>query len=208
MAEVLSLLQAADRDACGDTDWTEEELREEWGDVDLERDAWLIDLDGRLAGVICLTERRGGTFISDGYVHPELRGRGVGGTLLDAVEARALERMDEAPPDARVVLHNAHLVGDEAAPVLLAGKGFSPVRSFFRMIADLGQVDREPAWPDGIEVRPLHVPADGPPLYSADDAAFAEVGVDRRPRRCARLAPPRPRPGAAARELPPLPRDR
>ena len=54
------------------------ELREEWDGIDLERDAWLIELDGRLAGVAHLLERRGGRFVGDGYVHPELRGRGVG----------------------------------------------------------------------------------------------------------------------------------
>jgi GNAT superfamily N-acetyltransferase len=48
------------------------------GRADLERDAWLIELDGRLAGVAHLLERRGGRFVGDGYVHPELRGRGVG----------------------------------------------------------------------------------------------------------------------------------
>ena len=141
------MLQATDRDVYGGTDWTEAELREEWDAIDLERDAWLVELDGRLAGVMHLCERRGATFISDGYVHPELRGRGVGSTLLDLVEARALERVGEAPPEARVALHNSHLVGDAGAPVLLAAKGFAPVRTFFRMVADLDRADLLPAWP-------------------------------------------------------------
>jgi ribosomal protein S18 acetylase RimI-like enzyme len=174
LGEALELLQATDRDVYGGTDWTEAELREEWGAIDLERDAWLAEVDGRLAGVMHLCERRGGTFISDGYVHPELRGRGVGSTLLELVESRALERVGEAPAGERVVLHNAHLVGDAAAPLLLAGRGFARVRTFFRMVADLGQVDLTPAWPDGIAVRPLDVAAHGPLLHAADDVAFAQ----------------------------------
>jgi mycothiol synthase len=172
--EALALLQATDRAVYGGTDWTEAELREEWEEIDLERDAWLAELDGRLAGVMHLCERRGATFISDGYVHPELRGRGVGSTLLDLAEARALERVGEAPPEARIALHNAHLVGDEAAPGLLTAKGFSPVRTFFRMVADLEHVDLNPVWPEGIDVRPLDVDEHGPLLHAADEEAFAE----------------------------------
>ena len=172
--EALALLQATDRAVYGGTDWTEAELREEWEAIDLERDAWLAELDGRLAGVMHLCERRGATFISDGYVHPELRGRGVGSTLLDLAEARALERVGEAPPEARIALHNSHLVGDEAAPTLLAAKGFSPVRTFFRMVADLDGTDLTPAWPEGIDVRPLDVETHGRLLHAADEEAFAE----------------------------------
>jgi mycothiol synthase len=172
--EALALLQATDRAVYGGTDWTESELREEWEAIDLERDAWLAEVDGRLAGVMHLCERRGATFISDGYVHPELRGRGVGSTLLDLVETRAAERAGEALPGERVVLHNSHLVGDDHAPMLLAARGFARVRSFFRMVADLAQVDLRPAWPDGIVVRPLDVDEHGPLLHVADEEAFAE----------------------------------
>ncbi len=172
--EALALLQATDRAVYGGTDWTEAELREEWEAIDLERDAWLAEVDGRLAGVMHLFERRGATFVSDGYVHPELRGRGVGSTLLDLAEARALERMGEVPPEARIVLHNSHLVGDVAAPALLSAKGFSPVRTFFRMVADLDGTVPTPAWPEGIEVRPLDVETHGRLLHAADEEAFAE----------------------------------
>ena len=61
--EALELLQASDVAAYGDTDWTADELREEWDGLDLERDAWLVRLDGRLAGVAHLLERREGRFI-------------------------------------------------------------------------------------------------------------------------------------------------
>jgi ribosomal protein S18 acetylase RimI-like enzyme len=172
--ETLALLQATDHDAYGGTDWTEAELREEWETLDLERDAWLVDLGGRLAGVMHLCERRGGTFISDGYVHPELRGRGVGSTVLDLVEARARERVGEVPDGSRAALHNSHLVGDETAPALLSGKGFERARSFYRMVADLDRVETEAEWPDGMEVRPLDVVAHGRLLHAADETAFAE----------------------------------
>ena len=45
IAEVLALMQACDRAVYGDSDWTEQELREEWEGLDLEQDAWLA-VDG------------------------------------------------------------------------------------------------------------------------------------------------------------------
>ena len=180
--EVLELLQATDRDVYGGTDWTEGELREQWADIDLSRDAWLVDLDGSLAGVMHLCERRGGTFIGDGYVHPTRRGLGVGSTLVELVEARSHERLHEAAPDARAVLHLAHLVGDESAPAFLAARGFERVRTFWRMVADLPEAPSEPQWPAGLELRPFDVTAHGRQLHVADAVAFAdEWGYAERP---------------------------
>src|SRR5262245_25463863 len=67
--EALALLQASDRDVYGGTDWTPSELRQQWDEADLGRDAWLVDVDERLAGVAQLVERIGPSFIGDGYVH-------------------------------------------------------------------------------------------------------------------------------------------
>ena len=182
--EVLDLLRASDRAVYGDTDWTASELREQWDEIDLAADAWLVDLDGRLAGVMHLRELRGsGCYVSDGYVRPELKARGVGTLLLDLVEARARERLvDEVPAGERVVLHNAHLHGDEGAAGLVAAKGFARVRTFFRMVADLESVDSSADWPEGIEVLPLDVARHGRLLHAADEEAFAEEwGYEPRP---------------------------
>jgi len=173
--EALTLLQATDVAAYGATDWTEAELHEEWETIDLDRDGWLVDLEGRLAGVMHLCERRGSTFLSDGYVHPEMRARGVGTTLLDLVEARARERVGEAPAGSRVTLHNSHLVGDDRAPLLLAGRGFARVRSFFRMVADVDRMKSVPVWPSGVELRPLDVDTHGRRLHAASESAFTET---------------------------------
>lgn len=170
---VLGLLQACDRDVYGGTDWTADELRQQWAEIDLATDAWLAeDGDGAVVGVMHLCERRTSTFIGDGYVAPSARGRGVGTTLVGRVEARVRERIGEAPPGSRVTLHLAHLVGDRTAPVLLRQERFERVRSFFRMVADLESPPPAPAWPAGVELRPLDPERDGPALHEADSAAF------------------------------------
>ncbi len=180
---VLALLQSCDRDAYGGTDWTADELRQQWEEIDLATDAWLAaDDDGAVVGVMHLCERRTSTFIGDGYVAPSARGRGIGTTLVRRVEDRVRERIGEAPPGSRVTLHLAHLVGDRTAPALLAQEGFERVRSFFRMVVDLEAAPPAPAWPAGVELRALDPERDGRALHEADERAFAgQWGYERRP---------------------------
>jgi mycothiol synthase len=172
--ETLALLRAADVAVYGDSDWTADELREGWDGLDLAHDAWLVELDGRIAGVAHLLDRKGGRFIGDGYVHPELTGRGVGGRVLGLLEERALELRPSWPEGERIVLEAAHLVGDERAPMLLAGRGFERVRSFFRMVVDVTDEQPQPAWPEGTTLRPLDPDRDGTMLHDAELEAFAD----------------------------------
>ncbi len=173
LEEALAVLQASEIAVYGDSDWTANELREEWAGLDVERDAWLVTIDGRVAGVAHLLEQKRGRFRGDAYVHPELTGRGVGTRLLVSLEERVRELGPEWPDGERIVLETAHLVGDERAPDLLAGRGFEYVRSFFRMVIDVAEPQPDPVWPDGVELRPLEPDRDGPLLYAAEIEAFS-----------------------------------
>jgi GNAT superfamily N-acetyltransferase len=173
-ASVLGLVQEADRAVYGDSDWTADDLRDEWQELDLERNAWLAELDGRLVGVMHLYGRDGGRFEADGYVHPEQTGRGVGAHLLDLADQRARELEAEAPSGGRVFLETAHLVGDPRTPSLLSCKGFSRQRTFFRMVVDLESAPDAPRWPEGLELRALDVERDGPQMHAAVEEALAE----------------------------------
>jgi ribosomal protein S18 acetylase RimI-like enzyme len=172
--EALALLRASDTAVLGESDWTADELRDEWDGLDLEHDAWLVTVDGRLAGIAHLLERRGGRFIGDGYVHPQLTGRGVGTRVLTLLETRVRERRSEWPDTERVVLEVAHLHGDDRAPLLFGGRGFERVRSFFRMVVELADAGPDPAWPAGVELRPLEPDRHGPMLHDAELESFAD----------------------------------
>jgi ribosomal protein S18 acetylase RimI-like enzyme len=172
--EVLALLRAADAAVYGDSDWTADDLREEWERLDLEHDAWLVEFDGRAAWVAHLLARRGGRFIGDAYVHPELSGRGVGTRVLTLLEDRARELRPDWPDGEQIVLEAAHLVGDESAPALFAGLGYERMRSYFRMVIDVGEPQPDPVWPEGVELRPLDAGRDGPALHAAELEAFAD----------------------------------
>ncbi len=146
---VVELGNAFERVFLGAESFTVEEVADEWRRLDLEQDAWLVIVPGgRIAGYATLETSGERRFFSDGYVHPELRGLGVGGTLVDRAEARARER------DA-VAVQNMIVSADEAAAEVLAARGYRPVRHFYRMAIDLGDEPPDPRWPEGIRVEPF-----------------------------------------------------
>ena len=180
LPEVLSLAQASDVVLIGESDWTETDLREEWADYDLERDVFLLELGGRLAGYAAF-QRRGssGRMLADGYVHPELTGRGVGTELLRLTEQRAREEVASVPPGERAYLQNAALASDPAAPALYAAQGYEEVRRSWRMVIDLERPP-EPRVPPGIEVRPFREPEERRAVYEAIEEAFEDHWEHRR----------------------------
>ena len=167
LAEILDLVGAADRAVYGATDWMEEDLREELEELDLERDAWVVELDGRLAAYGTFRVRRGDRTIGDGYVHPELRGRGAGATLVDLYERRAAET------EGARTLESATLRGDGAADELFRARGYQPVRHFYRMVIEHDREPDPPTWPDGVAAVPFEL-TDARAFHAALEEAFAE----------------------------------
>ena len=164
--EVLALLQAADAEIMGESDWVADDLRDEWDELaDLERDAWVVELDGRIAAHAYLIARPG-RYNADGYVHPELRGRGIGSELIRLTEARARELGAEK-------LQNATLVGDPCVPGLYARHGYEPARHFFRMVIDLDEESPALSEPDGATIEPYDHPRDARALHETIEEAFA-----------------------------------
>jgi mycothiol synthase len=159
---VVELGNAFERALMGAESFTVGEIADEWRRLDLDQDAWLVDARGRLAGYATLEPRGEGRFLSDGYVHPELRGLGVGGKLVDLAEARARER------GART-MHNTIVADDEAAVAVLEARGYRPVRHFYRMAIELGDEAPVPMWPGGVSVEPFR---------EADALAFHEAIED------------------------------
>jgi len=167
---VLELVRAHDEAVYRESDWTENDLREEWAKAELERDAWLVELDGRVAGYAILEVRRDGSLVADGYVHPGARERGIGTELLRLTEARALAEV--APGETRP-LRNATLAGDACTPNLYSTHGYAPVRHFWKMVVDLDDSLSQPEI-DGIEIDRYRHPADGGAVHAARNEAFAQ----------------------------------
>lgn len=177
LPEALALAQATDVAVLGETDWTEAELREQWESCDLERDVFLLELDGRLGAYAVVEPRGDGRFSADGYVHPELTGRGLGSELLRLTEERVRE--EPVQSGTRVSLQNATLRGMPGIEELYAAHGYRVERHFWRMVAELA-AEPEVVVPEGVEIRLARDPDERPLLHEVIEDAFDDHWQSRR----------------------------
>ena len=169
---VLELMRATDIAVAGASDWTASELSSTWADLELARDAWLFELDGRVAGYADFFAK-GARLNGDGYVHPELRGRGIGSEILRLTEERAREEEPTVPAGERVYIQNATLDRDEETVRFYRGHGYEPVRGFRGMAIDLDE-EPVPGEVPGIQIRAYRHPDEGPAFHAAHQESFAD----------------------------------
>jgi mycothiol synthase len=168
---VLAVLHARDLADLGVTDYTREDLDEEWSlsEVDLAWDTVVAETDaGEIVGYALI--RSPGTMA---VVAPDHEGEGIGAQLLAWAERRARERGDRR--------HRQWIAGgDERARALLLGAGYQPERSYWRMFRPLDGPLDAPSPPAGITLRPLDVDADAVRVHALNEVSFA-TNPDYRP---------------------------
>ncbi|HJR79546.1 MAG TPA: GNAT family N-acetyltransferase [Anaerolineales bacterium] len=157
---------------------SEEELHRFWKspEVELERDAWIVETDdGRLVGYQEFYNRHAhASFHGDGYVHPEFHRLGIGTAMLRALEARAREEMKLAEPDLRVFIRNAMPTADTSARELHETEGYRSIRFFWHMETELDEPPRTPEWPAGIELHPFVLEQHNHMVFAAHEEAFSD----------------------------------
>ena len=157
---------------------TPEELKHEWQTpgFDLERDAVLVETnDGHIIGYEeFFNEHEHAKLRTDGYVHPEFKGRGIGTSLLRIVEKRAREEITLAQPDVRVWLHSTIDNRDPASHELHKNEGYQPLRYQWRMEIVLDGPPPEPKFPEGIELRPFIKGEHDVAVWQAQNEAFRD----------------------------------
>ncbi|HEX3690615.1 MAG TPA: GNAT family N-acetyltransferase [Solirubrobacteraceae bacterium] len=140
-----------------------EEVQDEWRspDVELGRDAQLIEIDGALAGYGIV--HRPGAFA---VVAPAHEGRGVGARLLEWVQQRERERAVDAH---RQIAASTN----PRARELLEGAGYRQIRSYWRMARPLDRAVTAVDPPPGIHLRTLDLDRDAKALHALDAESFA-----------------------------------
>ncbi len=140
-----------------------QEVQDEWrsSDLELSRDALLVEIDGALAGYAIV--HRPGAFA---VVAPAHEGRGVGARLLAWTQQRERER--------RVNAHRQIAASTNArARELFEGAGYRQVRSYWRMARSLDRGLSAMAPPPGVTLRGLDPDGDARALHALDAESFA-----------------------------------
>jgi GNAT superfamily N-acetyltransferase len=146
-AEVAALIAEMELAQEGEAETTPADIVCEWETTDTDRDVWLVRERGRLVGYGAL-ERHPRGVVTDGFVHPDSTGRGIGRFLVRSLEARAGELESEGMVQTGVSLR------DTAGQMLLESEGYRAARRFMRMIVELTKPPIVPATP-GVEIRNL-----------------------------------------------------
>ncbi|MBA2363782.1 MAG: GNAT family N-acetyltransferase [Chloroflexia bacterium] len=172
---VLELITACDLLDFGEPDYTREDLLEEWGEIELSTDSWLVHgPSGQLAGYIKVDHRDHVRLGADGYVHPDQRGRGIATHLIERTESRARELAPLAPPGIRVTLGNATNSADEQAVALLRARGYTLARRFWRMAIEMDTPPAPPELPSGITIRTIRPGEEYRAVYEAQQESFRD----------------------------------
>jgi mycothiol synthase len=165
-AAVSELVRAAEAALYGQSTLSQADLEDEWSELDLARDAWVVRDAGRVVGYGVVRER-GELWQVEAYVHPAATGRGIGTQMATGLE------QDAARGGARRI-HNSVLEADAAARELLEALDYRAVRVFREMRIELTAPPPAPAWPAGLRVVPFDPERDARAFHAASQEAFAD----------------------------------
>jgi ribosomal protein S18 acetylase RimI-like enzyme len=108
------------------------------------------------------------------YVVHEIGVFGASRAQLAWAEGEAADRIDLAPVGARVVLQSTVLEEDKPGRQLLDEAGYAVARAWSHLAVELDAPPVEPAWPQGISVRPFDQERQWPAAGAALDEAFID----------------------------------
>lgn len=174
-AAVTELLNEVDRIEIGrpETDLHTVEADLKRPDIDLGRDSWLAFDGDRLVAYGLLWDESGGERVDvDHYVLPDHQGAGE--LILDAMEARALDKARENGAT-RAVVH-LHLNTEPTLDTdLITRRGWSAVRRYHVLQRPLnGAEDLVPQPANGVRLRSCADEADRVRVHALYQASFAE----------------------------------
>ncbi len=157
---------------------TSDELKHEWEtpEFNLATDAFVVEAgDGRIVGFEEFNNQHGHYCLStDGYVHPQFKGMGIGTSLLRTIEERALQETPLADPGVRVFLRSIIDNRDPSSHELHKNEGYHPMRYHWRMEIVLDGPPVEPKFPEGVELRPFIKGEHDVKVWQAQNESFRD----------------------------------
>ncbi len=172
----VAMQNASALDITGNIQFSEEEFQADWQEpgFDLATDARVVTTaDGQVVASadVIFQPPYVRNFIW-ARVHPNFRGQSIGTVLTQWAEARIIERMVDAPVDARIVAGCSTINTHRAAAELLTNLGYAHIRSFYSMRIEMNDAPPLPIWPADITVRTMIAGQDEAAVYRAKEEAF------------------------------------
>ncbi len=145
-------------------------------DFDRENDSFILERAGILVGMIDLEFSAGsGRSWADGIVDPKHLHQGIGTELIRLTEARTLARAEtELTADQPLSIQRMVSANNMAAIHLFEAKGYSLLRSYYRMRIDFDPPIEAPPLPAGLELRPFDPERHAEAVYEAHQDTFAD----------------------------------
>jgi mycothiol synthase len=165
-AAVTELVSALESSLYKESTYSQDDLEEEWSELDLAQDAFVVRDDGRIVAY-CAVRERGDAWQAEGYVHPNATGRGIGKLIAARLE-------DDAARGGARRIKNSVFEVDSAARRLLESLGYEAVRVFREMRVQLEAPPPAPEWPDGLRIVPFDPEHDALAFHAAHQEAFAD----------------------------------
>ena len=166
-AAVIEVVAALESSLYGQSAFSQADLEDEWLHLDLERDARVVREGDRVVGYSVVRER-GERWLTEGYVHPDALGRGIGTLIATGLE-------EDAARSGAPRIQNAVLEADSAARGLLETLGYGAVRVFRELRIELEAPLPAPEWPDGLRLVPFDPEHDALEFHAAHQEAFADA---------------------------------
>ena len=162
-AAVTALIAACELHANGEVDVSEDDVTSDWNQpsFDLAQDAVLVEGAG---GIAAYAEHLRGRAMA--WVHPELRGRGLGTALLQWTEERARATGEDTV--GQTLSEN-----ETDARELLSRGGYDVRWDSWVFQRPLDEHGRNAVPPPGITIRPLRRPDDEAAVHELIEAAFS-----------------------------------
>jgi mycothiol synthase len=167
-AAVADLMNTFDRAYLEEPDVVDPDVVASWGvRLALARDSRLYLHGTETVGAATVNSRSEANLDLDAFVHPEWTGRGLGTAMVDWLEEETVGR-------GLAVARTSALAADELAVRLLAARGFSSIRHFYRMAIDLDEPPPHPEWPEGFAVSVFRPGDEEAVLHAVTEEAFAD----------------------------------
>lgn len=176
MGEIAALMAAAQLVDLGASDATPESVADDLQGMDLASMAVLVRADdGAPAAYADLIDRAHSVVSLYGHVHPDHRGRGLGGWLVQWGERYARAVMTLAEPETMVAVQHYVPQENAGARCLLANRGYEPVREVHEMTIDVFEPPIEPSAPAGLAFRTFRPGIDDRAAFEAMEDAFRDL---------------------------------